>query len=240
MNLMSTLESHGLDVVLIDTIKEFVNSENNVKKVTDELTGLIDKHGFTVRPVLQSLGTFQRSGTIKSGLFKRLKEIEEQVKDLDLLSHPAEESQSNGDNPKVDDPPNESQVVDKDTDDNVFSEMQEQKIQELLQKEEERFKASLLKKEQKWRDKIAKGEEVKAQRLGLNAELTAQVREIKSKIKQNAESVKKLREETVSLKAELNKIRPKKTRGPLSPEQKDRMRVAREAYWANKKAQEGK
>lgn len=235
MNLMTTLESHGLDVVLTDTIKEFVNSENNVKKVTDELTGLIDKHGFTVRPVLQSLGTFQRSGTIKSGLFKRLKEIEEQVKDLDLLSQPPEESQSNDSNPNVDDPPNESQA--KDTEDNVFSETQEQKIQELLKKEEERFKASLLKKEQKWRDRISKGEEVKSQRLGLNAEVTAQVKEIKSKIRQNSETIKKLREETVSLKAELNTIRPKRTRKPLSLEQKDRMRVAREAYWANKKAQ---
>jgi hypothetical protein len=226
---MEILERNGLDVDFLGVIEEFVVSKESVSKVTDELSSLVDKNGFTGREVLKKLGELQRSSVIKTGLFKHFRELDEQVKSLSSVPSPEDQKIEVKDQSSSSD--SEASLVNFE-----FSETQEKKIKDLLAKEEASFKQRLLNKERKWRDKISKGEEIKTQRLGLNAEQSAKVKEIKDKISNNIETIKSLKEENVKLKTELNEVRPKRTRKPLTSEQKEKMAAARRVYWEKKKA----
>jgi len=238
MGLMEAMQDNGLDVDLLSRIEEHLIPKNRVKDVSDTLINLVSKHGLTGKPILKKLAEYQKTNVLKPGVYKHFREIDSQVKDLQAqqLNEVGSQDPSAAESPIIEEfiePP----VTEQPSSDNFeFSETQEQKLKDLLKQEEERFKAKLLEKERRWREKIAKGEDVKAKKLGMTSEQAAKVREIKAKLTTNNATIKELREENVQLKIELNEVRPKRSRKPLTPEQKSRMADARRKYWADRKA----
>jgi hypothetical protein len=233
MGTLQQMEEVGMDVELEAHFAEFFLSPDTSKQ--DELKKLIDQGGLKHPTVMKMIGAYQREEVLKPGIFKMFAEMHERLGGAAPAATPATTPAATpattpaatpAATPTAPAAAQKTEMTEEEIAAYKFSESDEERIKEKLKKEEERMRARLLDREKKIRERMITGKSQRAQRLGLKAEDAAKVEVLLKKIKEAQEQKQAMNNMVKECRAEIDKIRPKRKRAPVTEEVKN-LRIAR-------------
>lgn len=233
MGTMESLMVAGLDVELEAIISQYFKTDDEAKK--QQLRDTIDEKGIKSTEVMRLIGAFQRDKTMETGSFKDLAKLQERLESgngVGATETPAAAAETSEAAPKK----AKKQKEEVDLSAVEWSEEMEARVKEKLEADEEKWRQRKEARERRIREQMVLSQKKRAERLGIKTEEQIKIASLQQKNKDALAQIKKLREEMKANKEEINTIRPKRARKPMSDEQKAAIVAKRKATLAAKKA----
>ncbi len=230
------LADAGLDVELESIISEFLKKDKD-KKSAKLLRDAIAEVGLRGPKTMKAVGTLQRDGKIKPGLFKELTGLNDRyVASVEGDETASEETseESGGATVAAEEEGTETDNVVEINQDGHLTEKEEDKIKERMQKEEEKLRKRLAAKESKIRERMKDRQEKRAQRSGMKLEELQAIKERKEKVKELTDQRKELSAKIKVLREEIKELRPKREK--KSDKEKEAAKAAKAEAKAEAKA----
>jgi len=213
MSVIAKLEEAGLLEELTGIVKKFAKDADT----PDSILAVVDESGLKGTDTMAAIGTAQREGRLRPGLYKELVNLNKRLKEPrtggndvgkkdEVKSEEVEVAEVVEDAADAQNSEDEVEVA------QSFTDKEEQKIREAMKKEEDKMRKRLAAREQKIRERMKNRLEKRAQRQGMKLEEAQGIAERREKIKEYREQIKDLREKMKALQAEIKELRPTRPR----------------------------